>query len=111
MLAIVRRMTWNVSFGNPQNAVAQWEPGQCGPQLIPVQGPLVGFLQFRGNFDGARGIFGKKVLLDRLRKDSPHVGSGLQHSVPGPGFGHSIEVGLENQLVDVSSLSGLQLAH
>jgi len=45
-------------------------------------------------------IFRKVVLIDRLRKDSPHVRANLQHSILGMGFGQLIELILQDVLVE-----------
>ena len=69
--------------------------------MIPTQDRLICIPQRRRSLYGARRVFGKKVLIDRLPKNGPHVGSSVQHSVLGPCFGQSIEVGLESELIDV----------
>lgn len=69
--------------------------------MIPLERCLICLKQIRRNFYRARRVFRKEILFDCLREDRPHVRSCLQYSVPGPGFGQPIEVGLESDLIDV----------
>ncbi|MGD0736615.1 MAG: hypothetical protein ABR976_15910 [Terracidiphilus sp.] len=99
-----KQLAWSKSIGHvesEQNPVPQRQTGQRGPQLIPTQNRLVRVAQRRRCLYGARWVFEKEVLFDRLPKDGPHVGSSVQHSVLRPGFGQPIEVGLESELIDV----------
>jgi hypothetical protein len=46
-------------------------------------------------------VFREEVLIGCLRKDVPHVGSDLKHSVSGSGFREFVEVDLQGECVEV----------
>src|SRR5438876_163526 len=75
------------------------------------QGRLIDLTEVRWRLDHTRRIFGEEVLIDCLGEDGPHVGANLQDSVLGMGFGQSVEVVLQSELVEVLQPDLFKLVH
>ena len=94
--------TQSVSDVQPEkNAIAQIEfLHGCG-EMVPCEHGLVGRPQVRGRLQLARRILCKEALVDCLRKDVAHVSPDLQHTVLGTGLGQLVEMGLQDDPVEV----------
>jgi hypothetical protein len=72
----------------------------CG-EMVPCEHGLVGRPQVRGRLQLARRVLREEGLIDCLRKDVAHVSPDLQHTVLGTGLGQLVEMGLQDDPVEV----------